>query len=60
MRRWFLWNFLCLRGRNCADLTATPEDSLPPDTALVVEFTCGGCGTRYRWNSRTFKRERVV
>jgi hypothetical protein len=59
LKRWILWNVRCRRGRDCADLIVTPEDTLPPGTALVVEYQCGGCGTSYRWNSRTFERTRV-
>lgn len=59
MRAWILWNLRCRRGRLCADVRATPEDTLPPGAVVYVEYQCGSCGSVYRWDSRTFARRRI-
>lgn len=65
MKRWFLWNFYCLRGRRCANLVPEPEQSmLPPGVLLHMNYTCGGCGTKYksefRWNGHNFTGSRAI
>jgi hypothetical protein len=45
MKRWLLWNLRCLRGRRCARIVIGLE--APEGIHIAVEFTCGGCGTRY-------------
>lgn len=33
-----------------------PTGDIPPGATIVLEYTCGGCGTRYRWDSTTHRR----
>lgn len=63
MKRWFLYTFYCLRGRRCANLV--PEDAhLPFGATLHMDYTCGGCGTKYkaefRWNGHKFIGTRII
>lgn len=46
MKRWLLWTFHCRRGRCCARVVVDPI-SVPHGATVMVEFTCGGCGTHY-------------
>lgn len=56
MSRWLRWNLICFRGRRCTHLVIDTdwgdnldEVELPPDGTVVgFDYTCGGCGTRYR------------
>jgi hypothetical protein len=51
--RWFRWNARCHRGRRCAILEVSDWDP-DPDSAfhrsltVVLNCTCGTCGTEYR------------
>jgi hypothetical protein len=39
----------CFRGRRCANLVLLDlEEDAPTGAVLMVEYTCGSCGTRYR------------
>lgn len=47
MKRWLLWNVRCLRGRRCARIVVEMGELPIGSSAVMVEFTCAGCGTRY-------------
>lgn len=60
MKRWLLWNLRCRRGKLCADAVFTDiEPAPPPGMKFVLEYTCGGCGTRYRYDHVNQRREEV-
>jgi hypothetical protein len=60
LMRWLLWTFHCRRGKKCADLVIDNIEPIPPPgTMFVVQYTCGGCGTRYRYDHITQRREEV-
>lgn len=60
MKRWLLWNLRCRRGKNCADVIIEDIDPVPPAGArIVIEYMCGGCGTHYRYDHVSQRRQRV-
>lgn len=67
LKRWIRWNVVCRRGRKCAEIEISP---IAPELAALDEFKalqgkeifadyiCQGCGTRYRFSSKTGRRRR--
>jgi hypothetical protein len=69
MKRWLLWNLHCLRGRRCADCVIVNPDDLQAQldehfvaeqrANIGIDYTCGGCGTNYRWDLLSRQRVRI-
>lgn len=49
----------CAGGLRCAEVEPTNLDEIPPGAIVKLEYTCGGCGTHYAWDSATQQR-RIV
>ena len=49
----------CAGGLRCADIVVPDEIPGYPAATIYVEYTCGGCGTHYAWNSATKRRQTI-
>jgi len=60
VKRWLALHRVwpCLFGLRCARIVSKTKEPLPPGVYVQAEYTCAGCGSRYRgdgWN-----RERIA